>query len=73
MIKQEILSNILYQLRRKREKLNYTQAYVGTRIGYGQNAYSKIEMGVTELRLGVFLDLCQLLKLDVLEVIERAL
>lgn len=46
---------------------------MGLQIGYGQNAYRKMEMGRTELRLGVFLDLCRVLRLDVLDVIAGAI
>lgn len=73
MTKEETLQHILEQLRRQREKMNFTQEALAAQLGYGQNAYSKMELGLTELKLGVYLDICRLLRLDAAEVIWEAL
>lgn len=53
--------------------MNFTQEALAAQLGYGQNAYSKMELGLTELKLGVYLDICRLLRLDAAEVIWEAL
>ncbi len=73
MTTEETLQHILEQLRRQREKMNFTQEALAAQLGYGQNAYSKMELGLTELKLGVYLDICRLLRLDAAEVIWEAL
>lgn len=69
MTKETTLQAILLQIRQQREKLNFTQEVLAAQLGYGQNAYSKMELGLTELKLGVYLEICRLLRLDPAQVI----
>lgn len=73
MTKETTLQAILNQIKHKRERMNYTQAALAAQIGYGQNAYSKMELGLSEMKLGVYLDICRLLGLDAAEVLWTAL
>lgn len=72
MTTEQALHNILQEIRRQREKMNFTQEALAAQLGYGQNAYSKMELGLTELRLGVYLDICRLLHLDAAQLIWAA-
>lgn len=53
---------------------NYSQDYLGRRLGISQNAYSKIELGKTEItitRLGLLAEVLDYDALDFIRVANR--
>lgn len=61
---------IINAIRKKREFLNYPQEYMAVKLGCGQNAYSKIELGQTKLQLEKYLAICKLLDMDPSETLH---
>jgi DNA-binding XRE family transcriptional regulator len=55
------LKAILANIARERQKLGYTQEYVGLKMGISQNAYSKIELGHTSLTVEHLLRIARIL------------
>ena len=55
---------ISVKIRQAREKSNYTQEYVANLLNISQNAYSKIELGVTRLSVERLLQIAEVLQCD---------
>jgi transcriptional regulator with XRE-family HTH domain len=55
-----------------RERHNYSQEYIGNRLGISQQAYRKIENGTTELKLEILLMLAKIYKVGSYELIGNA-
>lgn len=64
------LQLILLTIRNKREKLKYPQFYMAYKMGVGQNCYSKLELGRTELTVARLLDICDLLEIDMRYILD---
>ena len=58
------------KIRERREKLNYTQAYVASKLGISQNAYSKIESGQTNFTVKRLYEIVRILESNVLDFIN---
>lgn len=52
---------LLLAIRERRKKLAYTQEYMAFKMQVSQNAYSKLELGLTRLSLAHFFLICELL------------
>jgi transcriptional regulator with XRE-family HTH domain len=52
-----IRANIIQE----RQRLNYTQEYLGYKLGISQNAYSKIELGYTRITVKHFFHIAEIL------------
>ena len=63
---QQIAENI----RRTRESLYYSQEYMGVKLGIGQNAYSKIELGKCKLTVERLLGIAKVLETDIYTLID---
>ena len=56
--------------RLRRETLNYTQAYVASKLGISQNAYSKIESGQTNFSVKRLYEIVHILEANVVDFIQ---
>lgn len=65
-ITKEVISKIKY-LRLKR---NYKQAYMAAKLGCSQNAYSKIEIGKTELTFKNILKIARILEINLFDLLQ---
>jgi transcriptional regulator with XRE-family HTH domain len=63
----EIAKNI----KRERDKLNYTQEYMASQLDMSQPAYSKIEAAKTEVTFLQLVQISRILKVDVLQLIRE--
>ena len=55
---------IAANIRKKREKRNYTQEYLAYKLNISQNAYSKIELGYTKITLERLFQIADILEID---------
>jgi transcriptional regulator with XRE-family HTH domain len=60
-------------IRSARMTRNYSQDYLGRRLGISQNAYSKIELGKTEVTLTRLSLIAEVLEVDLLELVKHAI
>lgn len=56
---------IVLRIREKREALHYTQSYVSKKMNISQNAYSKIEAGVTNFSIEKLYLIAEILQADI--------
>ena len=56
---------LLKEIRSKRVQLSYKQDYMAFKMSSSQNAYSKIELGVSKLTVLQLVKICQILDLDI--------
>ncbi|MGY3052483.1 transcriptional regulator with XRE-family HTH domain [Pedobacter sp. UYEF25] len=61
----ELISNI----RKIREYRNYTQDYLASKLSISQNAYSKIELGYSNITLNRLFEITQILEVDLVDFI----
>jgi transcriptional regulator with XRE-family HTH domain len=61
---------ILERLREAREQLGLSQAQLAGYLGISQNSYKEIEKGNTSLKVQTLLELCDILKLNIIELFE---
>jgi len=61
------------RIKQKRLEKNYTQEYVATRLGISQNAYSRIETGLTQLKTERLDTLASILETPVDNFISKSL
>jgi transcriptional regulator with XRE-family HTH domain len=61
----EIVSNI----RKIREFRNYTQDYLAAKLRISQNAYSKIELGYSNITLNRLIEITEILEIDLADII----
>jgi transcriptional regulator with XRE-family HTH domain len=62
----EVVSNI----RKIREFRNYTQDYLAAKLGISQNAYSKIELGYSNITLTRLIEISEILEVDLVDLIK---
>ena len=62
-----IRSNII----NKRNALGYTQEYMGFKMGISQNAYSKIELGYTNITVNHLFHIAEILDCKVEDLIRN--
>lgn len=67
---EENVKFILERIRKKRESLGYSQEYVAYKLGMTQKGYSKIELGITQLKLDEFLQICAILSIPAQELLN---
>lgn len=56
---------LVSRIRKRREELNFTQSYVAGKLKISQNAYSKIEAGLTNFSIERLYDIAEALETDV--------
>lgn len=61
---------IVENIKRERIANNYSQEYMGLKLGISQNAYSKIELGITSLSIGRLFKIAKILEIDPLKLIS---
>ena len=61
---------VLAQIKNQRNIKNYTQGFVANKLGISQNAYSKIESGVSTLTITTLFRLSYIFDIDVLLFFE---
>lgn len=64
------IGSITSKIRMRRETKNYTQAYVASKLGISQNAYSKIESGQTNFTVKRLYEIVHILEADILDFIQ---
>jgi transcriptional regulator with XRE-family HTH domain len=64
------VNGITNKIRLRREKMNYTQAYVAGKLGISQNAYSKIESGQTNFTVKRLYEIVNILEANVLDFLQ---
>jgi len=62
----EVISNI----RKIREYRNYTQDYLAAKLGISQNAYSKIELGYSNITLNRLIEISHILEVELIDLIK---
>lgn len=60
-------------IRQTREELFYSQEYMGVKLGIGQNAYSKIELGKCKLSVERLAGIAKILDTDLITLLGPAL
>ncbi len=60
---------VVFNIRRTRENRNYTQDYLAAKLGISQNAYSKIELGYSNITLSRLVEISEILEVDLVDLI----
>lgn len=63
-------SAIAANIRKARMHKNYSQEYLGIRLHISQNAYSKIEIGQSNITLQRIFEIAEVFEVDVCELID---
>jgi len=61
---------IISNIRKLRECKNYSQYYLAVKLGISQNAYSKIELGYTNITLNRLIKIAEILEADLIDLIN---
>lgn len=64
------VSQIISAIRRRRMRLQYSKEYVADKLNISQNKYSRIELGKTTLTLSQLFQICDVLEMDVQEILK---
>jgi transcriptional regulator with XRE-family HTH domain len=62
---------IVANIRKIRSEKNYTQDYLAAKLGISQNAYSKVELGYSNITLNRLIEIADILEVDFVEFITR--
>ena len=54
-----------------REYRNYTQDYLAAKLKISQNAYSKIELGYSKITLNRFIEIAEILEVELIDLISN--
>lgn len=65
------VEKILATLRLQRIKKGYSQEYLGDQLGLSQYAYHKIENGKTKLKVKCLLELCEVLEIEIQDLVDN--
>ncbi len=65
------IKSILSAIMRRRNELGYTQEYVGYKLGISQNAYSKIELGYTNITVNHLFKIAEILDCRVDDLLKK--
>ena len=68
-LSQEKLDAIVLRIRERRYALKYTQAYVAKKLHISQNAYSKIEAGLTNFSIQRLYEIAEILGTDIKDLL----
>lgn len=63
---------IAAKIRKIRESKSYSQDYLAAKLGISQNAYSKIELGYSNITLSRLINISEILETDLTEIIKSA-
>ena len=67
---EEKMKKMLSCIRKRREELSYSQEYMAMRLNITQKGYSKIELNVVKLTADRLCDICEILELDIADVVH---
>ncbi len=62
---------IISNIRKMREYRNYTQDYLAAKLKISQNAYSKIELGYSKITLNRFIEIAEILEVELIDLISN--
>ena len=57
-------------IRKIRELKNYTQDYLAAKLQISQNAYSKIELGYSNITVSRLFNIAEILEIDIVSLIK---
>lgn len=57
-------------IRKTREQRNYTQDYLAAKLEISQNAYSKIELGYSNITLSRLVNIADILEVDLMTLMD---
>jgi transcriptional regulator with XRE-family HTH domain len=60
---------IVSNIRKIREFRNYTQDYLAAKLKISQNAYSKIELGYSNITLNRLVEIAEILEIELVDLI----
>lgn len=60
-------------IRKMRENKNYTQDYLAAKLAISQNAYSKLELGYSNISLCRLFNIADVLEISVVEFFEATI
>ncbi len=60
---------IVSNIRKIREYRNYTQDYLAAKLKISQNAYSKIELGYSNITLNRLVEIAEVLEIELVDLI----
>ncbi len=64
--------DIAHKIRKLREKKDYSQTFMADKLGISQNAYSKIEIGLTKISLDRFFEIAKVLNVTPFELLKES-
>lgn len=67
------LDSLLIRIRKERERLGFTQQEVANFLGKNQSTYNKLENGLHQLTYNEFLNLLEILEIDVESLVGNSL
>ena len=67
-----IIKAVISKIKDVRLKKNYKQAYIASQMGCSQNAYSKIELGQTELTLKNLIKIAKILEINLVDLLSQS-
>lgn len=65
-------TDVAHKIRKLREQKDYSQAYMAEKLGISQNAYSKIEIGLTRISLVRFFEITKILNVTPFELLKES-
>ena len=66
---QRKVEKVTDNIRAIRERKNYSQDYLAMKLNSSQNSYSKLELGYSKLTLLKLMQICQILDVDLIDVL----
>lgn len=57
------------KIRKIRESKSYSQDYLAAKLGISQNAYSKIELGYSNITISRLIGISEILEMDLVDLI----
>jgi transcriptional regulator with XRE-family HTH domain len=66
------LNTVLTNIIKERNRLGYTQEYMGYKMGISQNAYSKIELGITNMTVNHLFKIAEIFDHPVIDLLSKA-
>jgi len=59
-------------IKKTRTYRNYTQDYLAAKLGISQNAYSKIELGYSNINISRLAKIAEVLEVEIMDMINTA-
>jgi transcriptional regulator with XRE-family HTH domain len=65
------IAYVLQNIRKQRVARRLTQEYMGLRLGVGQNAYSKLELGITKINIDHLLEIALVFNVEPIKLLTE--